>query len=348
MKKLLQNIIILPVILSGFIGCSSSEKATVEQITEDTDTRYMSATGSDFMREELRKGVESVYRIQSSVGYRTYQFDLDDLPEKKDLVGSDLELMAVDTMHDNNLSAGSAVVLSNSGGKTLLLTASHIVAFPDTIWHYAEGVPPGPQSKVEAVSINVSTSRTLIGHDGIYNFDIAVKDPSLDLALLVQDWGDNDRPDLVTLQLETGRSDALNWTDQVFAVGYPLGIQMVTNAMISRPARSSRRNFAFDASINRGFSGGAIFAKRGDGSGMEWVGVVSSASGVSEEYLVPERRRNREYHPDTEYDGSIYVQRSQRINYGIAYGVGIDQVRQFIRDHRHELRTLGISLTDYE
>ena len=348
MKTFLKKILVLPVILIGFLGCSSSEKATVERVTHDTDSRYMSSTGSDFMREELRKGMDSVYRIQSSVGYRTYQFDLDDLPMKMDLEGADLELRAVDTIHDNNMRAGSAVILSNRRGKTLLLTASHIVAFPDTIWHHPEGVLPGPQSSVEAVTVKVSTSRTLIGRDGIYNFDIAVNDPKLDLALLAYDFEEDERPDLAPLQMGTGRSAALDWTDKVYAVGYPLGIQMVTTAMVSRPPHSSRRNFVFDASINRGFSGGAIFAERGDGTGMEWVGVVSSASGTHEEYLVPESRRDREYHPDSEYEGEIYVQRSQRINYGIAYGVGIDRIRQFISDHIDELRTLGIYLPDYE
>lgn len=348
MKKFLIIILVLPVILSVFSGCSTSEKAAFDRITLGSDSRYMSSTGSDVKREELRKGMDSVYRIQSNVGYRTYQFDLDNLPLRMDLYDEHLERWAVDTKHDNNLRAGSAVVLSNSHGKTLLLTASHIVVFPDTIWHYPEGAIPGPEARVEAVSVNVSTSRTLIGHDGIYNFNIAMNDPGLDLALLVRDWEEEEQPDLTPLQLETGRSAALDWTDKVYAVGYPLGIQMVTSAMISRPPHSSRRNFVIDASINRGFSGGAIFAERGDGTGMEWVGVVSSASGGHEEYLVPESNRDREYYPDTEYEGTIYVQRSQRINYGIAYGVGIDRIRQFIRDHRDELRNLGISLTDYE
>ncbi|REL24052.1 serine protease [Rhodohalobacter sp. SW132] len=346
MKKLLKYSFGLLLFAFLSTGCSGTEKVSSERTLHDSQTRYMSAAGSDFLRNQLNRGMESVIRIQITAGYRTFQFDLDDLPTRAELEGTDFSERALDTMLDHNSRAGSALVLSNRRGNSVLLTPSHVVSYPDTVWHFTEGSVRTPQGRVEAVSVRESISRFIIGSHGIYEFEVGVNDPDQDLALMIKRWGSNDRPELTPLQIEAGNYEALEWSDQVYAIGYPLGVGMITRGMVSKSIHSPRRSFVFDASINRGFSGGAIFAERSDGSGLEWVGMVLSASASHEEYLVPERDSDMEFHPDLEYRGAVFVERKQRINYGITYAVGIDQIREFINNHRDILSEQEIRLPE--
>ncbi|MEX0661832.1 MAG: serine protease [Balneolaceae bacterium] len=345
MKQYIFSLFCLVISATLLSGCSGSEKTA--RIVHETETRYMSSTGSDFMRDEIKKGMESVKRLHNSVSYRTYQFDLDNLPTQQELINTDFDSRAVQTTVDHHSKAGSALILSNRRGRTALLTASHIVTFPDTIWHFAEE-RGFVQEKVEAVSVRQSVSRVLIGSDDVFGFEMVVNDPDRDLAVLSRNWKPNERPRLTTLRLPTGNSDALDWTDRIYALGYPLGIEMVTSAMISKSGQTGRRGMVLDASFNRGFSGGSLFAVRGDGSAMEWVGIISSASGETVDYLVPDQLRDENFRPNLEYTGAIYTQRNQQINYGITFAVSVDQIKDFYSENRDELRRLGITIRALE
>lgn len=327
-------------------GCSGSEKTSVERVEQETNTRYMSSTGSDFMRDEIRKGMESVKRLHNSVSYRTYQFDLDNLPTQDELANTDFESRAVQWNVNHHSRAGSALILSNRRGKSVILTASHTVAFPDTIWHYADNEEPEP--RVEAVSVMQGASRMLIGSDDVHGFDLAISDAQRDLAILYREWDIAERPKLTPLDLQIGSSNALEWTDLIYALGYPLGIEMVTRAMVSKPSETGRRSLVLDASFNRGYSGGSLFAVRGDESGMEWVGMISSASGERVDYLIPEKIEDEDFNPDLEYTGAVYTRRAQQINYGITFAVGVDEIKEFYRENSNELSRLGISISALE
>ncbi len=329
-----------------FIGCSGSKNTAVERPDLETNTRYISSTGSDFMRDEIKKGMKSVKRLHNSVSYRTYQFDLNKLPTQDELTNVDFEQRSVQSNVDHQSRAGSALILSNRRGKTVLLTAAHTVVFPDTVWHFANTVGSSP--KVEAVSVLQNVSRMLIGSDDVYGFELTLSDVDRDLAMLTLNWEPLDRPRLNSLELPVGSSMDLDWTDEVYAIGFPLGVEMVTRAMISKSSQTGRRSMVLDASFNRGFSGGSIFAVRGDGSGMEWVGMISSASGERVDFLIPGSINDDDYRPDTEYRGTIYTRRTQQINYGITFAVGVDEIKDFYREHSNELRRLRISIPALE
>ena len=344
MKNFVYSLLLFCISTALLIGCSGTEQVATERPEYSTESHYMSATGSDFMKEEVKKGLESVKRVHNTVAYRTYQFTIDDLPTRRELEGTDLMQRAAQTIMDHESKAGSALILSNRGGKSVLLTAAHTVSFPDTIWHYVEQGRGTQDDIVEAVSVRQSSTHFLIGTRGIYDFELAAADPDRDLAFMVRSWESGDRPNLTPLSLPAGSSGDLDWTDQVYAIGFPMGMEMVTRAMVSRSMQTQRRSFVLDASFNRGFSGGSVFAERADGTGMEWVGMLSSASGSQEEYLVPERNLDRDFRPELEYTGAVYTQRSQRINYGITYAVGIDEVKQFYNENRQLLNEQGIRL----
>jgi S1-C subfamily serine protease len=310
---------------------------------ENRSQTYLSDTGSDLVREQIKTGFESVVRIQNTVTYRTYQFQSESLPERSDLSGADLESLSAHTVIESHSNAGTATILSNENERTSLFTASHVVTFPDTIMHYE----PGSDQLVEAVSIQQSVSHFFFGSTGVFEFEVLANDPDLDLALLVYRWGRDGDPGLTALSIEPGDFDDLDWTDRVYALGYPRGVRMVTSGMISRQEGNSRRTFAVDAIFNRGFSGGPIFAIRTDGSGLEWMGILTSSSAENEFYLGPDYLNEDEHSQGRPFTGIPIVQQTSRINYGVSFGVDIQQITEFFNENRSLLRRMRIPIPDF-
>lgn len=116
---------------------------------------------------------------------------------------------------------------------------------------------------------------------------------------------------------------------------------MVTMGIASRSDHPSR-SILIDASFNRGFSGGALFAVRNDGSGLEFIGIVTSALGQSETYLAPETIQRDEYDPDVPYTGEVFVRTAPRINYGITNAVDTEVIMEFFREKEDQLNDFGL------
>jgi hypothetical protein len=323
-----------------FAGCSSTD-----QVIEEEDRRsYVSYTGSDQIKEQIKDTFESVKRIHNSVIYRTYRFDESALPTRGSLERANFRRIAKESFVDDHSNAGTAIVLSNRFGRTTLLTAAHTVTFPDTVWHYRRGGSGELQDLVEAVSVKQSSTHFILSESGILSFEVAVSDSRRDLALLLKRWTDGENPGLKPLEIEPGNHASLDWTDLVYALGYPKGVQMVTSAMVSKFSISSRRSFVLDSSFNRGFSGGALFTVRSDGMGLEWVGILSAAYAENEYYLAPEAMADEDYDPNLPYDGELYPRRVARINYGITYAVGMEQIGDFFRENRDRISSFGLSV----
>lgn len=320
------------------LSCSSSEKTTAEE-SEREEPGYVSTTGSEEIRDEIMKNFESIKRLQNSVVYRTFQFDLDAMPSRDDVRNEGPRTLATNSVREDHSTAGTAVVLGNQRGRSTLLTAAHVVSFADTIWHESE--VPG---RLEAVSVIESKNHLLMTDDGFFGIDPVIIDQRRDLALLLHRWRNDEDPGLEPLDASPGNHEELDWTDMVYALGYPRGFQMVTRGMVSKFMTIPRRSFVIDAPFNRGFSGGVLFSVRRDGTGLEWVGVLSAAYAESEYVLTPGDMESREYNPNIEYDGPIHLERRNRLNYGITYAVGMEEVGQFFRENRDEIRRLRLSV----
>lgn len=326
------------VILFVFLtGCSGTEKTVSDR--PEQDRGYVSTTGSEQIRDEIMQNFESIKRLQNNVVYRTYQFNLDALPTREEVQNQSLRSLAVNSIREDHSTAGTAVVLSNRGGRSTLLTAAHVVSFADTIWHESD-----VSGRMEAVSVLESTSHLLMTEDGLYGVEPAIVDQRRDLALVVHRWRNDQDPGLKPLQASPGHHEELDWTDMVYALGYPRGFQMVTRGMVSKFMTIPRRSFVIDAPFNRGFSGGVLFTVRRDGSGLDWVGILSAAYAETEYVLTPGDMQSREYNPNIEYDGPIYMERINRLNYGITYAVGMEEVGAFFRENSNEIRRLRLSV----
>jgi hypothetical protein len=320
-------------------GCTLFRTATPEEVGS-----YESYAGSELVRDKLKESFDSIKRIHSSVLYNTFVLKPEAHSTVEELSGRNFHELAEHTITDDHSTAGTAIVIGNRAGRTTMITASHTVTFPDTIWHYRRNQQSDQEPIVEGVSVRYSVYHFLFREDGIMNFELALNDERRDLALLVHRWDDDNSPDFTPLSVSPGNSERLDWGDLVYALGYPRGVQMMTRGMVSMTSISPRRSFVVDASFNRGFSGGALFTVMPDGSGIEWVGILSAAYGETEYFLTPGSMTDRDFNPDIEYDGPIYMQRANRINYGIAYAVGIDEIGAFFRENRSEIRRAGLTV----
>lgn len=319
-------------------GCRSSN-VVVTQFTDDG--YYRSSSGSSQIRDQIRESFSAVRRIQSNSIYRTYYFSPEQLPSEDELAGAEFGSIALFSDVDTHSTAGTAVILSIERGRALLLTAAHVISFQDTILHYSDEMA----TLVEAVSVKESVNQFIFTDKGITMFEPIVADFRRDLAAAVTTTSVTDT-DLRALSLPPGNAERIDWGDVAFAVGYPRGVQMVSSGVISLSDHPVRK-FTMDFSINRGFSGGALFAVRNDGTGLQWVGTITSAMGEREYYLGPADPLNREYRAGQPYSGELIIRSSPRIYYGIANATDIDQVRQFLREWRLLLHDEGFLIPGY-
>jgi len=329
-------IILLVAVLAG--GCTGTNQVVMER---DDSGYYKNPLQSQVLRDHIEEGFRSVVRIQNNVIYRTYQFFVDDRQTRSVLETANFEDVAAQSYLDDQSSAGTAIVLNESSGKYALLTASHTVFYPDTVWHYRTDHENPEERFVEAVSVRESVNYILLNEKGVIKLELVTNDPARDLAVMTNS---ERRVDLMTpLSLPFGRADELDWGDIVYALGYPKGAKMVTMGTASRSDHPVR-SILIDASFNRGFSGGALFAVRNNNDGLELIGLVTSALGESEIYLAPNTINNEEYDPDVPYTGDVFVKTAPRINYGITNAVDVDVIMQFLRENRTTLNDAGLGL----
>ncbi len=324
-------------LLVFLVGCSGVREAGVGGGDRGY---YKNHLQSQAVREDIDEGFRSVVRIQNNVIYRTYQFYVDEMPLRSELEGEDLAEVAAESYLDDQSTAGTALVLSEYRGKYAMLTASHAVFYPDTIWHYRSDDDDDMNRYVEAISVRESVNYILLNERGVIKLDLVANDISRDLAIMTN--SESQESLMRPMSLPFGRSDELDWGDIVYALGYPKGAKMVTMGTASRSDHPTR-SILIDASFNRGFSGGALFAVRNNGgSGLEFVGIITSALGESETYLAPETRQGEEYDPDVPYTGEVYVRTAPRINYGITNAVDTEIIMEFLRENENRLNNAGL------
>lgn len=316
-----------------------------EGFVEYTDNGYYrNNVNSKKVREQIEDAFESVVRIQNNVIYRTYQFYVDEMPRESQVRGKDLEEISVNSYIDDQSTAGTAIVITEFRGRFALLTAAHTVFYPDTIWHYTDHSPDEDDQNVEAISVKQSVNHFVLMERGIIKLNLAVYDTDRDLAVMT-----NTNPNignlLRPLPLPIGNPKQLDWGDMVYALGYPKGAKMVTLGTVSL-SDHPRRRILIDASFNRGFSGGGIFGVRNDGSGLEWLGVATSAFGENETFLAPEEVGTEDFNPDVPYTGSIYVRSVPRIDYGITNAVDVNEIQDFLRENERKLNDFGVVIPD--
>lgn len=327
--------------LSYLAGCISAEKSV---LNEYDSGYYQNNALSPQVRNQVKESFQSVRRIQSSVIYSTYHFPRNQMPTVSEIPGLFLEEIASERTAGTHSTAGTAVVIFINSQSALLLTAAHVVSLPDTLYHFSNIQTDPDSRRVEAVSIAQSKNQYVFTNKGIADIELVAQDDRRDLALMKTTSTASDT-DLRTLAIPKGNPNRLDWTDIVYATGYPRGVQMVTSGITSRSEHPVRR-ITLDLSINRGFSGGPLFAVRNDGSGLEWVGTITSAMGEQDYYLIPNIFPVEDFNPEMPYSGELFVRSAPRIYYGISMAIDINETRNFLRENWMVLLNHGFIAED--
>lgn len=241
---------------------------------------------------------------------------------------------------------GTATILQFSTNRVALLTAAHIVTFDDTVTtYYRDRERP---TGIRAFAVKVRQRNYAADIPGADGLEVLARNDRLDIAIVGQAINTLDMT-FPVFPLPAGRAADLNWGSFVYVVGYPVGLRMVSSGIVSQPNRDGDASFLTDVVFNRGMSGGAVLASRSRGGPLEWVGIVTSGSANTEYDLVPEDDRMDENRVSGEpYEGQIYINRTQRIRYGVTMAVSIDAIRKLVGDNRTSLLRRGYHINIFE
>ncbi len=314
--------------------------------------------------EALERAAASAVRILVQRSYETYLFAEDNAPTTLQLEspGSDVRVLAVDTVSSRETTVSTGVVIASSPRRLTILTTDHSTHFPDTTVNYfgAEGRGAGlepDQRAIERISIKTRQENVVSGPRYVDPFEILARNQAEDLALIGVTFADEIEPcvgvrllepcvesDLPPSMLPAGDPQRLSLGSLVYIIGHPAGTEMVTHGMVSERDRGRNASFLTDGLWNEGMSGSPILAIRGDVGGLEWVGIARAAAARTEYRVVAEEWAERSQDPRRPYEGPIYLQPAQEIRYGITFSVPMTVIRRFLDEQRTLMRDQGYPL----
>lgn len=333
--------IILFIIAAGIINsCSPTKIATSNKSIKNF---YMSVFPNNEVSDELGSIIKSIKMVNSITFYKRYDFKYGLITKNGFEKGNGLQ-KAFSVSNINKTSSGTSTIISAGGSKVALLTAAHIVIYPDTIIEYY--IDNGVKTKfISSIALKVRQQIYADLPDG-GGLRIIAKDEKLDLAVVGNSFSGITPLNAPVLNFKFGSAKELKWGSFIYIVGFPLGKKMVTRGIVSLPKKSINGNFLVDALINKGSSGGLVFAIRGESTNFELVGLVSSVSAVKNFVLAP-------YDPNyklslisgAEYSGEMAIKRLDSIKYGIGKIISVETIRDFFKKHKKEILKKGFDLT---
>lgn len=339
------SVLVLSLAISlALTGCTSrSAPASAAVVTAaGSSAYYRSGLPVGDVSAALEQLLEAVVRIEVQAFYDVYLFAEANAPTDTELAGGREVLRRAARVESSNTGrAATAIVLAARGTRGTLLTTDHGLLLPDTTFQYYASPPDhrGP-ARVERVAIKRRQRNTVVGSSFVEDFRILIRSPRNDLALIgVEMRGGRGATVLSPIRVAMGEPRRLGWGALVYVLGYPAGYKMVTRALVSRSELGPADAFLTDALVNEGSSGSIILGLRSATEELEWVGVTRAAATRRDARLVP--GVGAPTSPDRPYDGPLYLRELEEIRYGIMLPVPITTVRDFLRDQRGGLASLG-------
>ncbi len=213
--------------------------------------------------------------------------------------------------------AGSATVIYSNLGRILLLTAAHIVSFPDTLITYYS--TKGDAEKfIESISIKINQDNYIADFPERGEIDVIVVDSKADLALIGRHYDRTFSVKFPAFQYPLGAASNLQWGSFVYAIGYPMNFQMVTTGIVSSPRRDNKNSFLIDANFNRGFSGGIVLGILDGVPNFELVGIISMVPASNEFVIRPSLPPDSaQINSSFPYEGDLFLDINRSIRYGV-------------------------------
>jgi len=318
------------------ISCSSSEK-TSEEV--QINYGYTSIFPNQEVSDELELISKSLVLINNLTFYNNYLF-LDSTVTKKDIKEKDVSNHVMMQSTINKTSSGTGTIIGINGNNVALLTAAHIVSYPDTIitYHIKDGKPT---DYIESIMIKKRQNLYSNLPEG-GRLKLIASDSKSDIAIVGNKFTNIDPIRFPVFSFKLGDASDLDWGDFVYVFGYPMHNKIVTRGIVSMPNKNKLDNFLIDALINRGSSGGLVLAIRGEAPNFELVGIVSSVPAEKKFVLSPANTsRDINLLPGTIYDGEMKVEKLDGIRYGIGRIVSSEGIKKFLNDYEGELQSKG-------
>jgi hypothetical protein len=339
MKKI--KLIWLIMILILFVSCSRNVYETVYPTLNDGkyDTEFPYKNCS----KQLAEIAESIKMLNCIVYYKTYIFDERQRIKTEELNAEVMKNRAIKKTYIERTASGTATIIYHDGNKIAVLTCAHIVDFPDTLISYF----PDPDSTdtnpkyIQSISIRERQINFVTDIPGGSDFEIIAMDKENDIAVLGKTLGSSNKY-FPVFDYPIGNAKELEWGSFVYIIGYPIGYQMITRAIVSKPYKGKAGAFLIDALFNRGFSGGLVLAIRDGVPNFELVGIAKSASADHNYFLSPSREAiQSDYDSNVPYTGDSYIKLRREINYGITYSISAEVIQNFFRKREREFWEKG-------
>ncbi|HKI43871.1 MAG TPA: serine protease [Balneolales bacterium] len=298
------------------------------------------------MSRDLSHLFQSVKRITSTAFYNTYLLARTPAVYDKRISLDRISRLAEKKAYTNHSSAGTALVLSSSANRVLLITCAHIITFPDTVIQYYQASQSGELRPVKFVAYKDRQTNLLIDNQTLGFFDIIAVDTKRDLALLGihAKWQGNDT--VTPMDFAPGDAKELKIGSFTYTLGYPKGYQMIVHAIVGDVMHPPYGSFLIDAPFNHGFSGGVVMALNGESQRMEWVGMANSSSATAEFVLKPDEISIKNEDLNDLYNGPIILEQQNLIDYGITRVIPINVIKDFIRQNEKTIRNHGFRVPD--
>ena len=327
---IMKRIILYIALIAGMQGCISNKSSG----------RYVGEPVQEKRLQELESVMEQAVKVYAAATYATYSFNAEMQYTEANLGKIEFQNLEAETSTESSMA--TATLIKSNPEKNILLTCYHIFDYPDTVKQFYYRSDGSRTAFLRSVS--VKTSQNNFTKQGRINQDVSfiAYDEDLDIAVLETD---NPEQNSIPFRLETIQAKTINTGETVYIPGFPSGYKMVTEAIVSKPNNRKPENVMLDANFNRGFSGAPFYIYSPEKEKMLLAGIVTTAASETKNVLAPEYQSHQKiYDPAEPYEGPLYVERDERVKYGITFTVTIEKLNDFYTQEKSIFEEKNINL----
>jgi Trypsin-like peptidase domain len=326
-----------------YFSCSSSYKNIFPTLN---DGKYDSEFPYRGVSKQLEEISNTIKRVSCIAFYNSFQLKENSGILKKELTSDIIEKKSQKEILFEKTSSGTATIVSSDNGAVALLTAAHVVDFPDTIITYFSDENGVFTDKVESVSIKKSQKTYIAGFPNGSEVNILLMDRDIDVALLGNKYEPSFTISLNVFNYPNGFARELEWGSFVYFFGFPLNYKMISKAIVSNPSFDKNGGFLIDGVVNRGYSGGIVLAVRDGVPNFELVGIIQWMPEENVPVLTPSKSL-ADYNELVPYKGDEFVNQLKFYKYGITKVIPIEVIKNYILKNKKYLMDRGYYLKNF-
>jgi len=333
-------------IIVGFLSSCATTQQTARP-NQQSVNKYTASFPTKDVSDQLVAIQQSVKRITSKANFRIHFFNNQNLTLKEIRQSPNIGKLASKNESVQRGIAGTAVAILRNDNHIALVTARHVVSFPDTIVTYKQGKNIPQHKFVASIGIKKKQNNYLIYKYRLLTMHKIAEDKKHDLALIDVPV-EGTKVDIPPLDITYGHAKRLQVGSFIYIFGYPLGAEMVTRGIVSKPNYDGRGSFLTDAIFNHGISGGLIAASDNNFRTFQWVGMAVTASATQQQVLIPNPNNGQDYYNHQAYTDTAYVSKKKTINYGLTSSTPVDQILAFLIQNEAKLKKIGLSVSNLQ